>query len=191
MFENVREDLRAYQERIGGSRFRRRYETMRAPGVQAVIVYRFGRSVLRVPLLFRLFLEPVYVFLYHRMRSKWGIEIMRQAEIGEGFIVQHQGGVFIGAGAVIGKHVVIHHDVTIGVLMEGMRRGAPTIEDNVIIAPGAKVFGKIRIGSRTKIGPNVVILKNIPEDAIVSNPEPQILRMKSASQSELPSGESA
>ena len=172
MFEIIRKDIEAYQRRIGGSRTRQRIEPFRSPGVHSVIVYRFGRWLLECSLPVRILLEPFYFLLYHRMRAKWGVEIWRQAQIGEGFIVQHHGGVFIGA-SIIGKNFVVHQDVTIGLILEGIRRGMPQIGDNVTIGPGAKLFGKITIGNNVKIGPNAVILKSIPDNAIVSVLEPR------------------
>jgi serine O-acetyltransferase len=40
-------------------------------------------------------LEPGYLFLFHRIRSKWGIEIPRTAEIREGLYISHCCGVII------------------------------------------------------------------------------------------------
>ena len=41
------------------------------------------------------------------------------------------------------------------------------IGDNVYMAPGAKIFGKITIGNNVKIGANAVIHKDIPDNAVV------------------------
>ncbi len=54
-----------------------------------------------------------------------------------------------------------------GVSGKGEKRGVPIIGDNVYIAPGAKIFGKIKIGNNVKIGANAVVYKNIPDNAIV------------------------
>ena len=43
---------------------------------------------------------------------------------------------------------------------------APTIGDNVYIAPGARLFGKIVIGNNVKVGANAVIHKDLPDNAI-------------------------
>ena len=50
--------------------------------------------------------------------------------------------------------------------------GVPKIGDYVWIGPGAKIFGKIRIGNNVSIGANAVVSKDIPDNAIVvGNPE--------------------
>ena len=79
----------------------------------------------------------------------------------------HYGGIFVSAEAKIGKNVNISQGVTIGVAGHGAKRGSPTIGDNVYIAPGAKIFGKIKIGNDVKIGANAVVYKDIPEGATV------------------------
>jgi serine O-acetyltransferase len=38
--------------------------------------------------------------------------------------------------------------------------------DNVYVAPGARLVGKIAIGNNVKIGANAVIHKNLPDNAI-------------------------
>jgi len=66
-----------------------------------------------------------------------------------------------------GKGVSISQLVTIGISVQGEKRGAPTIGDDVYIAPGAKLLGKIHIGNNVKIDANVVVRKDIPENATV------------------------
>jgi serine O-acetyltransferase len=57
--------------------------------------------------------------------------------------------------------------VTIGLSGRGEKHGAPTIGNNVYIAPGAKVFGKIHIGDNAMIGANAVVHKDVPDNAVV------------------------
>jgi serine O-acetyltransferase len=97
----------------------------------------------------------------------WGIELPRETDIGAGFYITHFGGIIISPAAKIGKNFTISQGVTIGVSGQGEKRGVPVIGDNVYIATGAKVFGKISIGNNVKIGPNAVVHKSIPDNAIV------------------------
>jgi len=69
--------------------------------------------------------------------------------------------------------------VTIGVSGRGEKEGCPTIGDHVYVVPGAKLFGKIRIGNRVKIGANAVIYRDISDMAIVAmKPGYEILSYK-------------
>ncbi len=51
--------------------------------------------------------------------------------------------------------------------LEEKTEEGPTIGDNVYIAPGVKVFGKIKIGDNVAIGANCVVTKDIPDNAVV------------------------
>ena len=137
------------------------------PGVHAVIVYRFGRWTLRQARPARWLLDPLYIVLALGVRVLWGIEISRRARIGAGLYIAHAGGIVIAAGTVIGTECNLSHDVTIGLSGRGEKGGVPVIGDDVYIAPGAKLFGKIRIGNNVKIGANTVIHRDVPSNAVV------------------------
>jgi len=150
-----------------------------SPGVQAVVVYRFGRWLLQRPRAARLFLDPLYVILALGVRVLWGIEISRHARIGAGLYIAHSGGLVIAKNAVIGENCNLSHDVTIGRSGHGENYGVPVIGDDVYIAPGAKVFGKIRVGNNVKIGANAVVHRDLPNNAVVAlDPGFQIVSLK-------------
>ena len=56
--------------------------------------------------------------------------------------------------------------------------GTPTIGDNCIIYPGAKIFGKITIGNNVVIGANAVVNKDVPDNAVVAGVPARIIRYK-------------
>jgi serine O-acetyltransferase len=145
------------------------------PGFQALMVYRFGHWLLNQSGAKRFFLGPLYSRLQHRVWKKWGMDISPKAEIGQGVLIIHFGGIFIGQ-ATIGKMCSIHHDTTIGLGGSGLRRGIPSIGDNVFIAPGAVIAGKIRIGSNVRIGSNAVVQRDIPDNALVQVRPIQVVR---------------
>src|SRR5262249_41049432 len=73
----------------------------------------------------------------------------------------HPYGIVIHSRTVVGSHVTVMQQVTIG----GKDRGenvAPVIEDDVYIGAGAKVLGGVRIGKGTVIGANAVVTRDIP-----------------------------
>lgn len=162
-----REDFLRVYDLTKGNVIWRIISCYRSPGLHAVAIYRFGKWLKKKNLLLRILLEPVYLILSRRIRSKWGIDIPRSAEIGAGFYIGHYGGITISGRARIGSNVNISQLVTIGVSGRGENRGVPVIGDDVYIAPGAKIFGKIHVGNNVKIGANAVVYKDIPDDAIV------------------------
>jgi serine O-acetyltransferase len=106
------------------------------------------------------------MILWH-LSEKYGIDISYRSEIGSGFYIGHFGGIIIHGETVIGKNCNISQGVTIGISNRGKRPGCPQIGDCVYIAPGAKIFGNISIGSNVAIGANCVVSHDIPDNAVV------------------------
>jgi serine O-acetyltransferase len=172
----IRLDLDRTYKLMKGGRLIKIINCIRSPGVQVMIILRFGQWSMLQPKLVRLFTDPVYFLLNGILKIMWGIEIARVTQIGAGFYIGHFGGITISPQAVIGNNCSISQGVTIGVSGQGDKSGAPTIGDNVYIAPGAKVFGKITIGSNVKIGANAVIYQDLPDNVIaVLSPGFQII----------------
>jgi serine O-acetyltransferase len=162
----LRADLRRRYAMTSGSTLKRVLSCARAPGVHAVLVLRFGQWSRRRPKVLRILFDPIYVILDFMVQALWGIEIPRGAKIGPGLYIGHYGGITVSSQAVIGRDCNLSQSITIGVSGGGAKRGAPTIGDNVYIAPGARLFGKITIGNNVKIGANAVIHKDLPDNAI-------------------------
>lgn len=158
--------MRAY-EYVEGGKLKRVINTLRNPGVQVVGILRFGSWSKRQNILIKIVTEPLYFFSRGLTTIMYGIELYREAEIGEGLYITHFGGIIVSPQAKLGKNVTLSQGVTIGVSGQGEKRGVPIIGDNVYIASGAKIFGKITIGNNVKIGPNAVVHKSIPDNAVV------------------------
>jgi serine O-acetyltransferase len=162
----LRADLRRRYAMTSGSTLRRVLTCARAPGVHAVLVLRFGQWSRRRPKVLRILFDPIYVILDFFIHVLWGIEIPRSARIGPGLYIGHYGGITVSSIAVIGRDCNLSQNITIGVSGAGPKRGAPTLGDNVYVAPGARLVGKITIGNNVKIGANAVIHKDLPDNAI-------------------------
>ena len=111
-------------------------------------------------------------FLLARMLSQFnrfltGIEIHPGAKIGKGLFIDHGMGVVIGETCEIGDNVTIYQGVTLGGTGKEKGKRHPTIEDNVLIASGAKVLGSMRIGRNSKIGAGSVVLREVPPNSTV------------------------
>ena len=63
----------------------------------------------------------------------------------------------------MGEHCSLSQGVSLGLGGKGERWGVPKVGDYVYFAPGAKVFGKITIGSHSVIGANAVVIHSVPE----------------------------
>jgi serine O-acetyltransferase len=163
----LRADIRRTYDYLRGSRWRRIAGCIASPGVQSVVVYRFGQWARLQSKLLRCVLDPLYWSCSTLIRVAWGIELPRSARIGPGLYIGHFGGITISPAAVIGRDCNLSPGITIGVSGEGAKCGVPTIGDEVYIAPGARLFGRIMVGNNVKIGANAVVYKDVPDNAVV------------------------
>ncbi len=103
----------------------------------------------------------------HIGRALSGIEIHPGAQIGPAFFIDHGMGVVIGETAEVGANVTLYHGVTLGGTSWKKGKRHPTLEDDVVVGAGAKILGPIRIGARTRVGANAVVVKDVPPDSVV------------------------
>lgn len=96
-----------------------------------------------------------------------GIEIHPGATIGRRLFIDHGMGIVIGETCEIGNDVTIYQGVTLGGTGKEKGKRHPTLEDNVLVATGAKVLGSITIGENSKVGAGSVVLKNVPANSTV------------------------
>jgi len=141
------------------------------PGIMAVTHHRIAHRLHRlgVPLIARMLSEIAH--------SATGIDIHPGAEISESFFIDHGTGVVIGETTIIGKHVRLYQNVTLGAkrfdmdedgtLVKGNARH-PIVEDDVVIYAGATILGRITIGKGSTIGGNVWVTKSVPPGSTIS-----------------------
>lgn len=95
----------------------------------------------------------------------------------EGLVIAHRGTIVINGNAKIGKNCRINVDTNIGTQM-GKNGEAPIIGDNCFIGPGAKIFGKIKIGNNVAIGANAVVNKDFPDGVTIAGVPAKIISNK-------------
>ena len=135
------------------------------PAFTAITSYRFAHELylLHVPLLPRLITEYA-----HQLT---GIDIHPGASIGAYFFIDHGTGVVIGETTVIGQHVKLYQQVTLGAKsfelgedgkpVKGIKRH-PEIGDYAVIYAGATILGgDTRIGHHCVIGGNVWLTHSV------------------------------
>ncbi|WP_243472006.1 serine O-acetyltransferase [Winogradskyella sp. MH6] len=81
---------------------------------------------------------------------------------GPGLSIVHYGTIIINYTTKIGANCRMHACVNIGA--SGGEIQGPILGDNVYIAPGAKIFGNIRIPNNTAIGANSVVNKSFEKE---------------------------
>jgi serine O-acetyltransferase len=141
---------------------------LRYPGLQALLVYRFGRISLAaarrpwwwpvLPLAALLYLLAVTI-----VRTCYGIRLFQSAQIGAGCSVLHFGGIEI-ANCRLGENCSIAQGTRIGSRAEAC---GPTVGDGVWIGAQAKILGPVSIGDGATIGPGSRVIRAVPKRALV------------------------
>lgn len=145
------------------------------PGFYAITVYRVANILykMNVPFIPRMMTEYAH--------GKTGIDINPGATIGEYFFIDHGTGIVVGETTVIGKHVKIYQNVTLGALsprkgqsLAGVKRH-PTVEDDVTIYSGASILGgETVIGKGAVIGGNCFLTESVAPGVRVSAKPPEL-----------------
>lgn len=167
MFENVRHDLHAHGGDLGSQ------------GFWAMVVYRFGRWRCEWRWRFPRRVANQVHDRFYRAAFKFvqiatGIELPREVEVGNNFVIDHFGGIIISGYARFGDNCRIRNGVVVG-LARVEDPCAPVIGNNVDIGAGAKVLGRINVGDNVLIGANAVVTKDVP-DSCVAVGVPAIIR---------------
>jgi serine O-acetyltransferase len=145
------------------------------PGFRALAAYRLGawrRSHSSAAV--RMLLAFPSRLLLRFARNHYGIELYSTAHIGRRVTIAHQGGIVIHELAQIGDDVIIRQGCTVGAVSDE-RFAAPVLEDGVELGAGAVIVGNVRIGRDARIGPNAVVLRDVPAGAIVLAPQSRVI----------------
>ena len=160
LFGKLREDVETVRDRDPAARHMVEI-VLCYPGLHALLFHRGAHFLWRrrMRLLGRL--------ISHLSRFLTGIEIHPGAEIGRRFFIDHGSGVVIGETAQIGDDVLMYQGVVLGgtSLEKGKRH--PTIGNNVVVGSAAILLGPIAVGSGARIGANSVVVRSVPEGAVV------------------------
>lgn len=160
MFKTLRQDIRVIFERDPAARSVIEV-LLTYPGLHALWAHRLAHRW------YKRGWFTLARLLSHISRFFTGIEIHPGAKIGQGFFIDHGMGVVIGETTEIGDNVTLYHGVTLGGTGKEKGKRHPTIEDNVMIAVGARVLGSITVGSHARVGAGAVVVKDVPPNCTV------------------------
>nr|WP_239094408.1 serine O-acetyltransferase [Bacillus sp. B15-48] len=160
MFKTIREDIDVVFDQDPAARSRLEVILTYA-GLHAIWSHRLAHALFKR----RFFFLARVISQVSRFFT--GIEIHPGAKIGNRLFIDHGMGVVIGETCEIGDNVTIYQGVTLGGTGKEKGKRHPTVNDNVLIATGAKVLGSITIGENSKIGGGSVVLKDVPPNSTV------------------------
>lgn len=170
-FKSATEDVRFLKERFLVNPL---LAVLTNRGFHALLIYRIANKLFkyRVPL--------IPLILTRMIQILYAIDIDYKASLSGGIIIIHGVGLVIGQGVIIDSAVILYHGVTLGRRKQTWELnnddGYPTILNGCTIGAGAKLIGKITIGSNTIIGPNAVVTESIDADSIVKAPKPLVIK---------------
>ena len=119
-----------------------------------------------------------WLFSYYTERIL-GCDIKPSTIIGEGFEIYHSAHAsVISPGTIIGKNVSLRQNTTIGSKGFSGSEKSHVIMDDVTIGPNACIIGDISIGRGAIIGAGSVVVKDVPEHAIVAGNPAKVIGMK-------------
>jgi serine O-acetyltransferase len=107
-----------------------------------------------------------------------GCDVAHEAQVGPGLVLYHPTGVVVGPRCRIGARARLMQGVTIGsdaVVVGDDDAGSPALGDDVLVGPGAVVFGPVRVGDRVRVAPNAVVNSSFPSDVTVAGAPARIV----------------
>lgn len=109
-----------------------------------------------------------------RMALRYGINVASHC-LGPGFYYPHPGFFRVSPDVLIGANATVLPNVLIGKRRPGIDAGV-RIGDNVYIATGVTIIGPVIIGNNVTIAANSVVIKDIPDNCIVSGVPARIIK---------------
>ena len=160
-FEMLQEDLLAMNPDMLPNGWSIVWLTLTTISFRAVFLYRLSHA------LYYKSKATKFLTIIIKTLNLWlnGCELRPESYIGPGLRLPHPCGVDIGV-TRMGKNVTVMERVTIGTRTDQSfhtdHTHWPTVGDNVIFSPGAVAVGSIIIGDHAILGPNSVVIKDVP-----------------------------
>lgn len=122
------------------------------------------------------FLSRMFEYL---VRIIFASDISCAAKIPSDVKFIHGHDIVIGANVTIGLRCKIFNGVTLGNRdTEGGHDDQPIVGNDCILSTGAKILGKIRIGDRSIVAANAVVLKDVPPDSVAIGVPARVIARK-------------
>jgi serine O-acetyltransferase len=101
----------------------------------------------------------------------FSVDIHPAARIGCGILLDHATSFVVGETAIIEDDVSILHEVTLGGTGKDSGDRHPIIRSGVLLGAGAKILGRVEIGTGAKVGAGSVVLSDVaPHQTVAGVP---------------------
>lgn len=98
----------------------------------------------------------------------FAVDIHPAARIGCGILLDHATSFVVGETAIIENDVSILHEVTLGGTGKECGDRHPIVRSGVLLGAGAKILGRVEIGTGAKVGAGSVVLADVPAHTTVA-----------------------
>lgn len=144
-----------------------------------LVMFRLAQVLEKLPSYLR-WLAIIYHYFY-LLVVDWilGIDLPKNTQIGKNLSIQHGHALVINKETIIGANCVLRNSTTIGhkKLSDGSYSASPKIGDNVDIGANVVIIGAITVGNNAVIGAGAVVVKDVPENAVVAGNPARIIRL--------------
>jgi serine O-acetyltransferase len=108
------------------------------------------------------------LYLQSVASEAFAVDIHPAARIGCGILLDHATSFVVGETAIIEDNVSILHEVTLGGTGKEKGDRHPIIRSGVLLGAGAKILGRVEIGTGAKVGAGSVVLNDVPPHTTVA-----------------------
>jgi len=108
------------------------------------------------------------LYLQSIASESFAVDIHPAARIGCGIFLDHATSFVVGETAIIEDDVSILHEVTLGGTGKMAGERHPIIRSGVLLGAGAKILGRVVIGTGAKVGAGSVVLNDVPPHTTVA-----------------------
>jgi serine O-acetyltransferase len=164
--DSLRVDAHVYWSKRGeGNLLNHLLYVITCHGWHVMFWFRVGKIIYSVPIpVVSHILKIIFQINWFFITTFYGIWLDASNNIGKGFYIGHFGGIIVRGD--FGDYCSIGQGVTIGSKGAGKSNGCPVFNDNIYVGAGAKIIGKIVIGSGTVVGANAVVTASTPANSL-------------------------
>ncbi len=108
------------------------------------------------------------LYLQSLASEAFAVDIHPAARIGCGLLLDHATSFVVGETAIIEDDVSILHEVTLGGTGKESGDRHPIVRSGVLLGAGAKILGRVEIGTGAKVGAGSVVLADVPAHKTVA-----------------------
>lgn len=112
--------------------------------------------------------------VWNRLSARHQIRIPVNT-LGKGVLILHLGPIIINGHSRVGENCTLQPGVILG--QKDTKENVPRVGNNAYFGPGCKVIGKVNIGNNVSIAPNSVVIKDLPDNCVVSGVPAKIIKL--------------